>query len=447
MRKRGLLFTLLFVLILTLVGCEKTVEVPTETVEITEITEETPVASIGSRHVTWAQYRMTFETYLQYYEEMGFDVYATEQRLQGFQTRTVEALLEPYVLAYQAELAGCNVLTDAENEALQAQIDTQIAALGDAYQEQLVAEKAANPSLDEQKRLRELIAAESYYYTGISMDYDSYLAYIAEYYRDQYYVQKLREQIVCDISVTDAEVQAYYEDARNADREKFLADPAAYQYAAEQAEQIPPLFAPDGYQRLLVVSFAAQDISTDENYAQVTQQLDAVIKQYGLIALQSAMQGTEDTAALKALQETYLTLSNTKQMILDKANEAAHEEAEAVYKALEAGAEFSDLENAKTRYFAPAYQEAWSEQLYEAILLLEPGTYSPVIQDETGCHIVFYVEQVTAGDVPFEEVEDIIRSELRTQAQEAAWQEQITRYMEAPEIVRNEALIQAMGKE
>lgn len=445
MRRSNCLLALLLALLLVLCGCESTAPDASVPAAETQITDDTLVASIGERHVTWAQYRMTFETYLQYYEEMGFDVFATQERLQGFQSRTVETLLEQCVLAHQAELADCDVLTDAESAALQAQIDTELAALDDVYLEQVAAEKAANPSLDEQARLRELIAAESYYYTGISMDYDSYIAYITNYYREQFFVQKLREQLVQDVTVSDAEVRSYYVDALLADQETFLADPAAYQTAAEQAQQLPPLFAPEGYARLLVVSFAAQDLNADENYVQLNEQLDAVIRQYGQLALQSAVDGVDQSGTLDVLLESYLALCRAKQSLVDKANEAARTEAERVYDSLAAGEEFSALEGVTTRYFSPAYRAAWSDELSEAIAALEPGAYTPVIQDETGCHIVYYAEPVTPGDVPFERVEAAIRSELLAQAQEAAWQAQIDAYMQDDAIVRNKTLIYAMG--
>ncbi|MBQ1281380.1 MAG: hypothetical protein IIY16_03950, partial [Oscillospiraceae bacterium] len=427
-------------------GAETAPATDSETAEST-IEDTAVVASIGERSVTWAQYRMTFETYLQYYAEMGFDVFGTEERLSGFQERTVEALLETCVIAHQAELAGCTTLTEEEQAELDEKIAYELAALDDVYLDQVAAEKAADPSLDEEARIQELIAAESYYYTGMQMDYESYLEWISNYYREQFYMEKLRAQTVADVTVSDEQVRSYYDQTLEADQNAILDDPGSYGTAAENAVDIPPLYAPNSYRCVLMLTFAAEDISSDEAYVQITEQLDTLAAEYGDIAIDAELNGVDRSAELAEILERYRILLAEQQKLITAANADAFTEAESVLETVQAEGGFATYENVRTRYISPEYSTAWSKEIIAAVESLEVGEFSEVIQDASGCHILYYNNEVPVGDVAFEEVEALIRNKLLTEAQENVWQAQVDLYMADEEIVRNDKLIHAMRGE
>lgn len=458
MRKRHGLAALALGLLLILPGCRSGKEVPGEVPpeEISPevdspadgpVADQAVVAGIGTRQVTWAQYRLTFETYLQYYKELGFDVFATEERLQGFQERTVEALLQPYVLADQAERQGLDQMTAEQEQNLARQIDEAQASLGESYAEQVAAEAAQDPALDTGARTRELIAAESYYYTGVELSYEAYLDWIAGYCRDQYLIQLLREATVESVSVTEEEIRTYYDKAVAADQSTYSMEPGRYKEACEAAEGLEPLFVPEGYSRILVLFYPIEGLSENTAYTENLQQMEDIALDYGALAFSEARDQEDHGPEKAALLKEYRRLEQENQDISAEAAAPALAQAKEAYDQLASGIPFAELTDAEPALISLSHESGrdWSETVKSAFSELEVGTYSGVVQDETGCYLLYYLADEPAGIRSYETVQEQIHAQLLEAAQETAWQEQIEIWMADEAITRDEALVHAMG--
>ncbi len=187
--------------------------------------EEQIVASVGDHTIQYSQYDMTLKTYETYYDEMGFDVRQNEDRFKGFQERTMDSMIENLVIIEKAIAEGYSDLDEEEAALLKAEIDDEIASLGDVYQDQIRREFLSDPSLDKEAREKELIAAESYYYTGIKMTYEEYLDYIRNYLSEAHYVESLKQDTVSEASVSEEQIKDFYDVQFASDKEAYSLQP------------------------------------------------------------------------------------------------------------------------------------------------------------------------------------------------------------------------------
>lgn len=148
-----------------------------------------------------------------------------------------------------------------------------------------------------------------------------------------------------------------------------------------------------------------------------------------------------------ALLKEYRRLEQENQYISEAAAAPALAQAQEAYAQLASGVPFTELADAAPALISLSYESGqdWSETVKSAFSKLEAGTYSGVIQDETGCYLLYYLDDEPAGIRSYEAVREQIHAQLLEAAQEKAWQEQTDVWMADEAIVRNEALIHAMG--
>ena len=439
-------FILIFIaslfLAASLAGC-KYADVPSSP-QYGGYSDDSVVASIGSHRVTWAQYKMTFDPYKQYYSEMGMDITASEERLSGFQERTVDALLQPCVLAEQAIAAGFDKLSSQQQYELDAQIADNIAQLQASYAAQVAEDLSKDPSINAEDRLKEYIAAESYYYTGTDMSYDEYINWISTYFTEQYYIQLLKDSVIKDVALDDSAVQEYYDKALAADEATYSQRPELYKQTYETAD-IPPVFVPDGYSSMLIYSVPIDGLADNAEFAEICSKLESLEKEYGAAALG---EDSPDPDVLSSIEKEYAEYSASKQAILQDVSAAAHAKMDPIYEQLCAGADMAALCDVSPRLISLSHQSEndWSPAIKSAFSRLSPGELSPIIFADNSLSVIYYIQDVVPGPKSLADAADAISQNLLTTARDEAWQAQIDVWMQDDSIVRNDELIYAMGK-
>lgn len=415
------------------------------------IPDDALVASAGSHTVTWAQYRIAFDTYRQYYLELGIDVLENESRLQGFQKRTVDSLLQACVLVDQAERQGFDQLSEEQAAKLQQQIQNSIDTLGEIYQEQIAQELAADPDLDADAREKELIAAEAYYYTGREMDYDEYIDWISNYLREQFYVEQLKAATLADVSVTEDALTAYYRQTLEADKITYTDAPQLYRQAYTANADVPPLFAPEGYSRIQVLSFPIDGLEKNETYLDHLARMEELTQSYGAAAIAACLEGVDNSDTLSDLLDTYVLLQEETQQLIETLCAPAKAAVDETMALLDSGIAFAALlpeSDGSIQLISLLYtdEQDWSDAVKTAFSAMEPGTYSQPVLDESGYHILYYIDDLPAGPLSLELVQEALRASLLKSAQEDAWQAAIDQWMLDDAIKIDTDLMYAMGK-
>ena len=178
---------------------------------VTDIDREAVVATVGDKTVTMGDYIDLFDSYASYYTSYGYDLYSDPAALEEFQDFVIDILVEEQVIAYQAEQSGFSELSAEKLEEVESKVNEELEYLMSTYRPQAEEEAAADPSIDVEARTKELVEAESEFYTGKAMSYDEFVEWIREYYTETAISEMFREDALKDITVSDEAIQEWYD--------------------------------------------------------------------------------------------------------------------------------------------------------------------------------------------------------------------------------------------
>ena len=239
-------------------------------------------------------------------------------------------------------------------------------------------------------------------------------ASIAAQLREDYWLQKLRAAVTADVELTDEALEADYQALLERQRQLFTDAPGEYDYARLNGERV--LYNPEGYRVVRQILFAPDEAGQTRLAALLDERAD--LDPYG-----DAARVREIDAALA---ELYAPLEA-------EAAEAA--------EALAGGEDFdalvwtlSDDPDAVTDggslYVGPQTLR-WGEAFTEAALALEtPGSLSAPVRGPGGVHLILYVEDVPAGEVPLDDIRDEFAAEALAARRDAAWEAQLQAWEE-----------------
>lgn len=310
------------------------------------------------------------------------------------------------LIALRAKAQGLDQLTDEDRK----EINSEAQEIYDGqveYYSAFVAEPEMTPA--EVKS-----AAEAYMRDeeGITLE-----SIVAELEAD-WPTQKFYEEIVKDVTVTDAEVEEYYREELAMQKETFTQYPEEFEYSHTDGDLI--LYRLDGYRavRDLLIPFAS-----DEDEIRAQELMDQISQ---LDPLSDAQRIQELEAELNPL---FAPLEATAKEIQDK---------------LQAGESFMALvdqygsdemmESEPVRsegYYISDTSYLFSTEFIQGSMILErPGQVSSPLRSTSGLHLVEYLQDVVPGDVPLEEVRDAVEAKALEARQRAYYDEQTTAMLE-----------------
>ena len=291
-----------------------------------------------------------------------------------------------------------------------------------AYQQQIVqyvmamAQQGMIPatmSEEESKTMAESTLKDSMESQGLSIDL------LKEDYRTSATYQRAVQKVKEEISVSDEDAKAWYDEQLLAQRTEFATNP----YSFDQAMNMDPpmaLTAPAGYG--YVKQVLIQLSNTEKEKVQTLQQelmsLSTALSQ-NIVALSPDM-------TKRAELETEIAAKKTEILAQYDSIRAA---AEDVLNKAKAGENFDQLietygddegmkmEPTKTKgYLVGPGSMDWATEFRDAGLkLTNVGDISDLAYTQFGIHIIKKISEIPEGDFPYEEVKDVAVTGVQTQ--------------------------------
>jgi len=466
-------FALLLALSMALaLGCERkipVVETPAEDAanmseaEITPADESALVASVGGEEISFGEYQELFNTYAEYYVMMGYDLSAPEA-LESLQDFIVDVLVEEKLVYYQAQQAGYGELSAGDQAEIEQQVTADMESVVAMLQEQADAEAEEDPSINAGERLAELIADEAEYMTGIRMSQEELEAWYTDMYTRNWINSAFQEAVLAEVSVTDEQVKARYDEWAAEDKAKYDETPGEYKIDKENEElygEDPVLYAPEGYKRALHILIMPEEELPAE-YTDALGQMDALREEYGQLAFDAQVLEVDDKGRLNEIAKEYAGLAGKAEDILAEYNATSVARAEEALGRLEAGESFAAvMEEYSMSVNDPEKgvlisnehvsegdfygEEDWSNEIKSAFATLDIGQYTGVIQDDEGCHILYYLADEPAGMVELSTVQESIRDIMLTEAQTEEWTELMDIWRNDGSVELNQELIRSVA--
>lgn len=271
-------------------------------------------------------------------------------------------------------------------------------------------------------------------------------AYFDESATEEELLKKLKNDTIKDVTVSDEEVQALYDEKVAADKETYTASPASYGDTVGNGGTA--YYAPAGYRNVKHVLIKL----TDEGSAKVDEAKSASTKAQtaqtdAQKALDEAAEDADKAALQAALDEAKKAADEAAAAVTaaeDAAFAAIQDKADEVYaKATAEGADFDalvkeysqDSEGAPEYYVVSADSTAFVAPFVTASMALQNvGDVSEPVRTTYGYHIIKYCSVVQEGPVALETVKDALSKEALTNKQEKTYDDALAAWIEAASV-------------
>ncbi len=453
-------FALIFALVMALsvVGCSTTpaAEGPAET-QVTVHDPDAPIVTIGDEVITFGEYEELFNTYAGYYAMMGYDMENDQETVESLQDFIVDTMVQERVIAYQAKENGYDQLSDEKMAEIEVTAAAEFEDMMVMLREQANNEAAEDDTINAEERLAELVAQETEYYTGTPMSEDEMKQWIVDYYKENAIYELFREAMLADVTVSDEKVQEWYDNAVIEDAETYGETPEYYKDDKEGEElygDYPVTYAPEGYKRMLHILIMPEEAMATEYYDNETA-IETLRAEYGELAFAVDVEGGEGAARMKEIVSEYKQLKAEMDKLEKEYYAPAIEKAQEAFAKLEAGEAFETVmaeytqdeeQTEKGRLISNQYVSDydWSNEVKAEFATLKVGEYSKVVQDDEGCHILYYLGDEPAGNVELDTIREAIREQLIYEAQEEEWQALVEAWKNDGSITMDNDLIHSL---
>ena len=442
MRKRVVLALLLVAAMVVTSSCSLIVK-------DAEVDKQTPIISVVGQTFTkgevnaLVQNSLDYQTYLYSMYGMNFDP-TSESAISSAQESVINGLIEQAVVDNKMDEMGIE-LTDEEL----AEVQTESETTYQGYKDTVMNAAYADTELTGDELEAALVETMAQY------GYPT-LDEIVENNRETKRTEKLKAEIVKDVTVTDEEVQTEYDSRVESAKTNYESNPGSYGTSVTNDTTV--YYTPAGYR---YVKHILRKFSDEDNQKISDIQSQITDKQTQLSNVESSLsdlgEATEDESEEIAknrqeLTDTQTTL-NAEIEDLNKQLEAAREAAyaalqptiEEIQAKLAAGEDFDALmeeygedtgmqsEPAKTNGYPVCEQSTnWVEEFRTAAMALaKVGDISEPVRSTYGIHIIKYVSDAVEGPVAFDEVKDTIESSLLSTKQDETYNAAVDAWVEA----------------
>lgn len=424
--------------------------------------EEDPAVITAGRHsVLLSEVQAAVDTLIKEYESYiaGAGYTLTAEDYAYIRDAQIKTLAEDCVLKNVVEDKGMDALTEEDEQILKEQaqmtFDQIISSAADYY--------VSNYGLaaEEAKKAAEQAANEAGY------DVDSLYEELAKVYP----YNKLIEETVKDATVTEEEINAYYQDNYvAADQESYENNIINYEmavnyYGTEVA------YVPAGYRNVTHILLSnTEDVqaeldAADEKIAAAQEKIDTFAAELGELEVQpeEGTEPTEEQAARRSAEEIQKDIDAAKAELEAANAERAAAEAKVVpalqskideiYAKIEAGEDFAVLiaaygedpgmEQEGMMYQVHAQSVVWDPAFRDGAMSIEAvGGVSAPVQSSFGVHIIKYESDVPAGAVALEgEMYETVASEALMAAQDKVLVEAMDAWMAEYDLTINAELV------
>jgi len=421
--------------------------------QVVEYDENAAVATIGDDSITFGEYKELFEMYAEYYSMMGYD-FTVEETLHDFQDFVVDILVQEKVVAYQAKQAGFDQLSEEDKAEVESSATLDYNEIVNQLKEEADAAAAEDSSVNGDEKYQELLANETEYLMGERLNEEELMNWLVDYYTNSIIMANFQESVFAEVTVSDEEVQEWYDTRLAEDTAAYEETPGNYKDAKENEEiygDIPVTYAPAGYKRMLHI-LVTPETDVPAEYSDNQLKMDELRAEYGELAFAVNVEGDEGKDRLAEIEKEYDALKAANEKLWAEYFADAVATAKEAYAKLQEGIEFETVRNEysldlDTRLISNKHvsEYDWSNEVKSAFAKLEQGKYSEVIQDEEGCHILYYLSDEPEGAVALDSIKESIREVLLVDARDAEWGELIEMWFNDGSVVLNEELIRSLN--
>ena len=441
MRKRVMLTLMLLVALLVTSSCGLIVK-------DAEVDKQTTIIEVLGKVYTKAEVTEQVNSVLDYQEYLyslyGFPFDKTDSTsIAQARTEAIAGLIRQAATEQKAIDLGADALTEEELAALQASAEESY----NSYVEMVKSSYFADTELTGEE-LEQAVAEQM---TALNIPA---LQEFVDSETSTKVQENLRAEVVKDVAVTDAEIQTKYDENVAAAKINYEATLSAYSTDVRNGSTV--YYTPAGYRYVkhILLELSDEDTTLIQEWegkasAAQTRVTDADTSLASLN--EDPEQDTEEEAANRALwaqnkteAEAELTAANAE---LDTVWEAAYDRLQpSVDEILQKIAEAADFDALIEEYGAdpgmsisPAKEDGylvcagdtqWVTEFTEAAMALENiGDISPAVRSDYGIHILKYISDLAEGDVPLEQVTDIISEELLSAKQEEFYEAAVSQWI------------------
>ena len=390
--------------------------------------EKQVVAEYGEGGIIWREdaqkeYQDAADAYAQY--GLSIDDYADD-----IKQDILNMLVQNAVLAEKTAELGLDALDDETR----ANLEAEAAETYETYIETYKSYFADEDTDDETAREQTIEAMAQYGLTQEALVEQTIESYIDE---------QLYNYVTEDVVVTDEDVQAAYEEMVTESEESFTDDDYSYNSARKSGETIA--WNPEGYRAVKHVLIKFDDDQAAK-YNELQSTLTSLQAEKAALdaPAEDAAEGEEAGAEPRSAEAIEADIAAVTAEI-----EALHAEllprAQEVIDAFEAGTDFDTLieqynadpgmknePTATNGYAVSATSSVYDPAFTEGAMSIEAvGQISGPVYGANGIHIIYYLNDITPGPVPFEEIAEEAEQEALSNktsdtydAQVAAWVEE-----------------------
>ncbi|MBR1821837.1 MAG: peptidylprolyl isomerase [Clostridia bacterium] len=361
------------------------------------------VAEYGEDGIIWLEdaqeeYQAASDAYAQY----GLNI---EDYAEGIKQDILESLVRQSVLDEKAAELGLDQLDDEARANLEAEAEANFETYVETYKTYFAAEDAT----DEEAREQTIEAMAQY---GLTQEA------LTEQMLESYVDEQLHSYITQDVTVTDEDIQAEYDQMVEDDEALYADDDYSYNSARNSGETIA--WNPEGYRAVKHVLIKFDDEQAAQ-YNELQNTLDSLKAEKD--AAENPVEETETEGDAEAASEPRAIADIDADIAEVTAEiEALHAQllpqAQQVIDEFEGGADFQSLiekynedpgmtnePTASNGYAVAADSTTWDHAFTEgAMSIAEVGQISAPVYGMNGIHIIYYLSDITPGAVPFEEI-------------------------------------------
>ena len=359
------------------------------------------VAEYGDGGIIWrddamVQYEAATDTYAQY--GLRIDDYAEEIKQDILTMLVRDAILDDKAV----ELGVAEL-----DETTKAELEKQAAETFETYVESYKEYFASEGASDEDAREQTIAQLANYGVTQEALTEQMVANYVDE---------QLYNAVTADITVSDEEIRASYDQMVETAQTDFADD---YTYNSARNSGEPIAWNPEGYRAVKHVLIKFDDDQAQQ-YSELKRTLDSLDAE--LEALDAPAEETADAEPAEA-QRSREEIEADKGKVVAEIEALYSQllpEAQKVIAEFEGGANFDSLieqygqdpgmqsePTSVNGYAVAAGSTTWDPAFTEgAMSIAEPGQISGAVYGRNGIHIIYYMSDIPAGPVPFEDLAD-----------------------------------------
>lgn len=439
MRKRVILALVLVFALLASTGCSLIVKDE-------EVDRQTPIIEVAGKTITKGEVLAQTENVMDYYEYM-YSMYgmnydrASDSAVTSAREEAINGLVQSAVLEQKIAEKGFDTFTEEE----EADIRTSAEETYNNYAEMVKSFAFADTELTGEE-LDAAVAEQMAAYGYGTLD-----DLVADE-RESRSHQKLKDDTVKDVAVSEEELTTEYNTRVETDKANYADNPDSYDYGAAVTNGTTVYYTPAGYRTVkqILVKFAEADQTAidDANKQLTSKQSELTTAQNSLTALgEDASADDEATAESRAtLTQTVETLTaeiEKLQSDLDAAREAGYAAiqptVEEIQGKLAAGESFDSLIETynqdtgmpETGYLVSENSRNWVTEFKDASMALAAiGDISEPVRTTYGIHLIEYATDVAEGEIGLDTVRDDLSSTLLTEKQNTVYNEAVQKWIE-----------------